>query len=184
MHICYIYSFFFSRQSKWSWRLSYVYPCVSLINQVLVICSFTLLHRLVQLCFTWVILDLEDSCKWIIASLNRLMHWKIRLQSLQNLWRWRWLWWWVLVKRGCKVGQTSKFECMLDNTRMEKIISVAICTTIFFEVSALLDVRHCPKLQSYAISRKTSDATWENGKNPNFGSNLGAQTFFHGFSLY
>ena len=32
------------------------------------------------------------------------------------------------------------------------------------EVSALLDVRHCPKLQSCAISRKTNDATlskWE-----------------------
>ena len=32
-------------------------------------------------------------------------------------------------------------------------------TTIFFlEVPALLDVRHCPKLQSCAISRKTNDA--------------------------
>ena len=33
-----------------------------------------------------------------------------------------------------------------------------------FEVSALLDVRHCPKLQSYAISRETNDANlrkWE-----------------------
>ena len=29
----------------------------------------------------------------------------------------------------------------------------------FFEVSALLDVRHCPNLQSCAISRKTSDTT-------------------------
>ena len=29
----------------------------------------------------------------------------------------------------------------------------------FFEVLALLDVRHCPKLQSCAISRKTTDAT-------------------------
>ena len=28
----------------------------------------------------------------------------------------------------------------------------------FFEVSALLDVSNCPKLQSYAISRKTNDA--------------------------
>ena len=27
----------------------------------------------------------------------------------------------------------------------------------FFEVSALLDVRHCPKLQSCAISRKATD---------------------------
>ena len=27
----------------------------------------------------------------------------------------------------------------------------------FFEISALVDVRHCPKLQSCAISRKTND---------------------------
>ena len=31
-------------------------------------------------------------------------------------------------------------------------------TTFFLEVSALLDVRHCPKLQSCAISWKTNDA--------------------------
>ena len=35
----------------------------------------------------------------------------------------------------------------------------------FFEVSALLDVRHCSKLQSCTISRKSNDATWENGEN-------------------
>ena len=29
----------------------------------------------------------------------------------------------------------------------------------FWEVSALLDVRHCPKLQSCAISRKSNDTT-------------------------
>ena len=28
----------------------------------------------------------------------------------------------------------------------------------FFEFSSVLDVRHCPKLQSSAISRKTNDA--------------------------
>ena len=33
-------------------RLSYFYTCVSLINQVSVIRSFTVLHRLAQLCFT------------------------------------------------------------------------------------------------------------------------------------
>ena len=30
--------------------------------------------------------------------------------------------------------------------------------TLFLEVSALLDIRHCPKLQSCAISRKANDA--------------------------
>ena len=63
-------------------RLSEVYPCVALINQVFVIRSFTILHRLMQLCFTQVVLDPGDSCKWIITNLNRVMHWKGRFQSL------------------------------------------------------------------------------------------------------
>ena len=58
------------------------YHCISLINQIFVICSFTILHRLVQLCFAWVVLDFGDSCKWIIVSLNRLMCWKFGFQSL------------------------------------------------------------------------------------------------------
>ena len=54
---------------------------------------------------------------------------------------------------------TSKFEWTLDDIRIEKIISALIWATIFFlTVSALLDVKHCPKLQSCAISRKTKDA--------------------------
>ena len=54
------------------------------------------------------------------------------------------------------VIQTSKFEWMLDKIRIKKI-----WPTIFFslEVSALLDVRHCLKLQSCAILRKYNDAT-------------------------
>ena len=52
-----------------------------------------------------------------------------------------------------------------DKIRPEKIISALILacyaliwtTKFFLEVSALLDVRHCPKLQSFAISRKTND---------------------------
>ena len=56
--------------------------------------------------------------------------------------------------------KTSKFEWMLDNIRTEKIILAPIWAAKFFlEVSALLDVRYCPKLQSCAISRKTNDAT-------------------------
>ena len=47
--------------------------------------------------------------------------------------------------------KTSKFEWTLDNIRIEKIISAPI-----WEVSALLDARHCLKLQSCAISRKTN----------------------------
>ena len=62
------------------------------------------------------------------------------------------------VFRGYKVGtltrySTSKFEWTLDDTRKEKIISNSNrATNFFWEVSALLDVRHCPKLQSLQYS--------------------------------
>ena len=50
---------------------------------------------------------------------------------------------------------------MLNNIRTEKIISNPIWVKkMFFELSAMLDVTHCPKLQSYAISRKTYDANY------------------------
>ena len=48
----------------------------------------------------------------------------------------------------------------------------------FLEVPALLDVRHCPKLQSCAMSRKTYDATLKTGKKPNLGPNLGPPKSF------
>ena len=54
------------------------------------------------------------------------------------------------------------FEWTLDDIRIEKIISAPIWATIFFfflEVLFLVGVRHCPKLQSWAIARKTNDAT-------------------------
>ena len=59
---------------------------------------------------------------------------------------------------------------MLDDIRIEKIISAPIFFFFFFfffEVSALLDVRHCPKLQSCAISTKTTDAGRQLGKKKN-----------------
>ena len=66
-----------------------------------------------------------------------------------------------------KYIKTSKFEWMLNKIRIEKIISVPIWATNFlFEVSALLDVRHIPKLQFCAISRKTNDATLRNWQKP------------------
>ena len=49
---------------------------------------------------------------------------------------------------------TSKFEWMLE-IRIEKIISAPA----FSQVSALLDVTHCPNLQSCVTSWKTNDAT-------------------------
>ena len=51
--------------------------------------------------------------------------------------------------------KTSRFEWTVDNIRIEKTISAPILVVIFFfEVSAVLDVRHCPKLRSCAILRK------------------------------
>ena len=68
---------------------------------------------------------------------------------------------------------TRKFEWALDNIRIEKVISASIQVIILlfflFVVSTLLDVRQCPKLQPYTISRKSYDTTSKNGKNPNFG---------------
>ena len=84
MHISSVSSHFFHVKANEE-RLSYVYPCVSLINQVFVICSFTILHRVRQLCSTWVVLDLRYTCEWIISSLSRLVHWKGRFQSLYIL---------------------------------------------------------------------------------------------------
>ena len=56
------------------------------------------------------------------------------------------------------LNQTSKFEWTLDEIRIENIISAPIWATKFlFEVSALLDATHCPKLKSCVISRKTNE---------------------------
>ena len=73
--------------------------------------------------------------------------------------------------------KTSKFEWMVDNIGIEKIISAPIWVTIFFclfEVSVLLDARHCPKLQSWVISRKTIAASYhcmqkKTSSGPDFG---------------
>ena len=47
-----------------------------------------------------------------------------------------------------------------------------------FEVSALLDVRHCLKLKSCVISRKTNDATLRKSQKPSFRTQFGAPMFF------
>ena len=73
----------------------------------------------------------------------------------------------------------SKFKWTLNNIRIEKVISVPISVTkAFFEVSALLDVRHCPKLQSFVTSRKHNMQPWQNGKSPNFGPSLDPRKIF------
>ena len=72
------YKFLFFQAEAKEGRLSYVFPC----NSLIVIRSFTILWRPVQLCFMRVVLGSGDSCNLIIASLNRLVHWKVRFQSL------------------------------------------------------------------------------------------------------
>ena len=49
---------------------------------------------------------------------------------------------------------------MLNDIRIEKIMTIPIpAKKTFLDISSLLDVRHCPKLQSCAISKKYNDAT-------------------------
>ena len=53
--------------------------------------------------------------------------------------------------------KTRKLQWTLDSIRIDKTISAPIWAPIFFfffEVSALLDVRHWPKLQSCPTSKK------------------------------
>ena len=65
--------------------------------------------------------------------------------------------------------KTSKFEWMLDDIRIEKIVLAPIWVTkLLLEVSALPDVRNCPKLQS----KTTIDIL------------MMPQKLFGGFSLY
>ena len=76
---------------------------------------------------------------------------------------------------------TRKFEWTLNGNRIENIISTHHRVKIFFffffffffEVSARLDVRHCPKLQSCAISRKSDDATLKKWQKPLFRTQFG-----------
>ena len=67
---------------------------------------------------------------------------------------------------------TSKFKWTEQNRKDH--FGPKFGQKLFFEVSALLAVSHCPRLQSWAILGKTNGGTlrkWQ--KNPNFGSNLG-----------
>ena len=49
---------------------------------------------------------------------------------------------------------------MLENLILAPFLTrlALIYVAIFFEVPALLDVRHLPKVQSFALSGKTNDA--------------------------
>ena len=66
---------------------------------------------------------------------------------------------------------------MLDNIRIEKIFPHQFVPQIFLEVSVLLDVRHCPKLQ-FCATFKLMMQPCQNDKNPNFRSNFWAPEIF------
>ena len=70
----------------WTTPEQNVHPQLQIFQNL--IHSFKIFHRLAQLCFTRFVLDLGGSCKSIIASLNRLMYWKVVFQSL--LWEHFW----------------------------------------------------------------------------------------------
>ena len=70
----------FSRQSERRKTVLF-YPYISLINQVLVIPSFTTLHSTVMFHASHFRLG---RVSWIIATQNRLVHWKVRFQSLME----------------------------------------------------------------------------------------------------
>ena len=74
IHLCFISFYFFSGWSE-ERKTVFFYPCISLMKQVFVIHFFTVLQRLVQLYFTWVVLDSADSCKWFIACSQILVGW-------------------------------------------------------------------------------------------------------------
>ena len=57
-------------------------------------------------------------------------------------------------------NQKDPFNSNLDHKCFAQVSALLLrFQLLFFEVSALLDVRHYPKLQSCAISRKNNDAT-------------------------
>ena len=81
------------------------------------------------------------------------------------------------------LSKISKFDWTTINIRKYNIISPNLDLLgpnlghDFFEVSALLHIRHCPKLQSCKMSRKTNNANLPNGKAPNYKPNFGTQIF-------
>ena len=116
-----------------------------------------------------------------------------------------------ILKRGCKQGQqvgalkegglepptmvfnkTSKFEWILDNIRIEKIIWPKFGPQNFvLDVLTLLDVRHCLKLQSFEILRKTNEPHLRKQQKTDFRPDFGLfcpilvpKFFFHGLYLY
>ena len=85
-----------------------------------------------------------------------------------------------------EANKRNKFEWKLNIIRLEKIISAPMLPPKFFlEVSALPAVRHCPKLQSWAISGKTNDGILRKKQKSyhNFESNLDPTDLFQGFYL-
>ena len=103
-----------------------------------------------------------------VASLNQATYNKYFFYNLFNLFPKLFICHRQLTLITKKLKKTSKFEWTLDDIRIEKVILTPIWANFFFffEVSALLDVRYCPKLQYCAISRKNNDETLRKWQKP------------------
>ena len=78
-----------------------------------------------------------------------------------------------------KVFYKMNKQVWVDNIRIQKIISAPI----WGRNSALLNVRHCAKLQSWKISRKTNHVILRKWQKPKFWIQFGTpKTFFMGFT--
>ena len=83
-----------------------------------------------------------------------------------------------MVKSGC-LGKLLRLKASIfKNKNKFEWTQKKIIFFWSFEVSALLDVRHCLKLKSCVISRKTNDATLRKSQKPSFRTQFGAPMFF------
>ena len=65
----------------------------------------------------------------------------------------------------CKTNKQVWLDTQQHHNRKDKF-GPSLSPNCFLEVSALLDVTHCPKLQSCAISRKSSDGNLKKWQKP------------------
>ena len=93
--------------------------------------------------------------------------------------------------QSCAISRKTDVRKPWENGEKTLILELIWGPLIFFSwVLPLLVIWHCSKLSSYAILRQTNEPNQRNGKKPNFGpdfglfgSNLGAQNFFVGFTF-
>ena len=104
--------------------------------------------------FTLFMVCRPNNTKWWISPTKTCTFYRLKNSVTLTAWRYQ---------------EAIKFDWMLDDIKKEKIISALIwAKKVYLEFSALLDVRHCPKLQSRAISKKTNEANLRKWQKPWF----------------